>query len=291
MSLGKLERLAVAGQSFGADAEKKTVALRQDEDPAFWVQYPLDDLSCRVAALHRQRREWLENGPVKEVEIARRTVSDFFIRGNGIEVGAGARPFPIPEASKCFYGDIRDADQLNAYFKVDAVSNDGLIDAQTYSEINDDSFDFVISAHVIEHLENPIGSIESAIRVLKPGGVHLLAVPDLRFTFDRRRQPTSLNHLIEDAADGGAGSRINNYIEFLRDVARPEWGNLTPDDQLERVAIEMSERNQDIHFHTWTSETFRVMLDYVCADGSFEIVGHTLVMNENIFVLQKKKNV
>jgi predicted SAM-dependent methyltransferase len=252
------------------------------------MHYPVDDLAARVAALHHQRRQYLESVPPK---VARRTVSDLFIRGNGIEAGAGARPFPIPSGAKCFYGDIRDGEQLKTYFKVDEVSIDGAIDAQTYAGIEDNSLDFVISAHVIEHLENPLGSIENAIRVLKPGGIHLLAVPDLRFNFDRHRQPTSLNHLIEDAADGGAGSRINDYIEFLRDVARPEWGNQTPDEELERVAVEMSERNQDIHFHSWTTETFRDLLSYACLDGSFRIIGSAFVINENIFVLEKNRDV
>ena len=156
---------------------KNAEMLRKDESSTFWMRYPVDDLAARVAALHHQRRQYLESVPPKEVEIARRTVSDLFIRGNGIEAGAGARPFPIPSGAKCFYGDIRDGEQLKTYFKVDEVSIDGAIDAQTYAGIEDNSLDFVISAHVIEHLENPLGSIENAIRVLKPGGIHLLAVP------------------------------------------------------------------------------------------------------------------
>ena len=45
------------------------------------------------------------------------------------------------------------------------------IDAQTFDGIDNDSLDFVISAHVIEHLRDPIGSIVNAIRVLKAGGI------------------------------------------------------------------------------------------------------------------------
>ena len=261
--------------------------MHQGETSDFWVQYPVDDLSTRVAALHQQRRLLLESLPAKEVEIARRTVSALFIHGNGIEAGAGARPFPIPATAKCFYGDIRDGEQLKAYFKADEVSIDGAIDAQTYVGIEDDSLDFVISAHVIEHLENPLGSIANGIRVLKPRGVHLLVVPDLRFTFDKHRQPTPLDHLIKDTADGGLRSRITDYIAFLRDVARPEWGNQTLDEDLEKVATEMSERNQDIHFHAWTTETFRDLLDYASSDRSFRVVGDAFVINENIFVLEK----
>ena len=34
----------------------------------------------------------------------------------------------------------------------------GIIDAKTFGADPEDSLDFIISAHVIEHLENPIGS-------------------------------------------------------------------------------------------------------------------------------------
>lgn len=282
--------MAFAVKSPRTVAGEMTVTARPDEDPTFWLRYSLEDLSARVAALHHQRRQWLESIPPREVEIARRTVSDLFIHGHGIEAGAGARPFPIPLGANCFYGDIRDSEKLKAYFKVDEVAVDGSIDAQTYAGIEDNSLDFVISAHVIEHLENPLGSIENAVRVLKPGGIHLLVVPDLRSTFDRHRQPTPLNHLIRDATDGGAGSRINDYAGFLRDVARPEWGNQTPGEELERVAVEMSERNQDIHFHAWTTETFLDALEYACLGCAFHIIGSAFVINENIFVLRKSEN-
>ncbi len=261
--------------------------MQENETTEFWLKYPLDDLALRVAALHAQRRELQASALNKEIEGARKTVSDFFIRGAGIEVGAGARPFPIPQAARCFYGDLRSIDDLKCYFKTDAVVGEGTIDAQSFAGINNDSLDFVISAHVIEHLEDPIGSIRNAIRVLKPSGVHLLAVPDLRYTFDRHRKPTALEHLLVDAKDGGASTRMEAYIEFIRDVARPEWDNQTPDDQLESAAREMAERGDDIHFHAWTGETFTEMLRHIAESGDIHIVGSTFSVNENIFVLEK----
>lgn len=95
-----------------------------------------------------------------------------------------------------------------------------MIDAQTLGGTADASLDFVLSAHVIEHLQDPLGSIRAAMRCLRPGGSLLLAVPDMRHTFDRERSPTPLSHLPGDLEDGGEGTRLEAYEEFIRSYAR-----------------------------------------------------------------------
>src|SRR5436189_131003 len=79
--------------------------------------------------------------------------------------------------------------------------------------IDNDSLDFVISAHVIEHLRDPISSVVNAIRVLKVGGIHVLVVPDMRYTFDRNRPETTVEHVLTDFADGGVSTCRNAYEE------------------------------------------------------------------------------
>src|SRR6266478_1279476 len=113
---------------------------------------------------------------------------------------------------------MRDRASLESYFKTNAVQSGEPIDAQTLAGIADASLDFVISAHVIEHLRDPVGAIVSAIRVLKPGGVHVLAVPEMQATFDRNRPETTLEHVMADFRDGGEGTCRAAYEEHLRYV-------------------------------------------------------------------------
>lgn len=58
--------------------------------------------------------------------------------------------------------------------------------------IPDKSLDYVIASHVVEHVPNMLGWLEQVRRVLKPGGVLGLAVPDKRFTFDFKRRETTI---------------------------------------------------------------------------------------------------
>jgi hypothetical protein len=59
-------------------------------------------------------------------------------------------------------------------------------------------FDGILSSNVIEHSHNPIWFLLNMQFLVKQDGYHFHAIPCYRFTFDQYRQPTTLQHLIED---------------------------------------------------------------------------------------------
>ena len=118
------------------------------------------------------------------------------LRGHGLEIGALHTPFNVPRGVEVKYVDRLDADELRRHYPELAdehfVRVDIVDDAETLATVAEASQDFVIASHVLEHCENPIGAIRTWLRVLKPGGVILLIVPDKRFTFDKVRPMTTL---------------------------------------------------------------------------------------------------
>ena len=89
---------------------------------------------------------------------------------------------------------------------------------------NNDSFDFVISDQVIEHLENPRRAIRESHRVLKNGGIaihtscfinHIHLCPHDFWRFS----PSALKLLCKDFSEiiccGGWGNRIAILLVFL----------------------------------------------------------------------------
>lgn len=222
-----------------------------------------------------------------QVTAARRAVADLFIAGRGLELGAGSRPFPIPPHAVCYYGDIRDQEQLSRYFDTGNTALDGFIDAQTLEGVPAASQDFIISSHVIEHLEDPIGSIRATINALKPGGIFLLAVPDMEKTHDHLRPPTPLAHLIQDSRDGGRSTRLQAYEEHVRFVHPAITDETIPEDEVPNHVAGIERARMDVHFHCWTAAGFRELLEYCVRSMGFRIVGQTFVINENIFVLKR----
>ncbi len=62
-----------------------------------------------------------------------------------------------------------------------------LIDVKDHSK-----FDYIISSHNFEHLANPIKFLQACEKLLKPGGIMKMAVPDCRACFDYYRPATLL---------------------------------------------------------------------------------------------------
>jgi SAM-dependent methyltransferase len=225
----------------------------------------------------------------EQVAHVRAELSQRFISGCGLEIGAGTRPFPIPSKARISYGDIRDLAALQTYFKSEAVQIGQSIDAQTLAGIANGSLDFVISAHVIEHLRDPIGAIVSAIRVLKPGGIHLLVVPEMRRTFDRDRPETSVAHVLADFRDGGIGTCRDGYEEHLRYVHPILTGQRYSEAEIQRQATEAARLwpKYGAHFHAWTGAGFEALLDAASDLVPFRLIETASVANENLFVLRK----
>jgi predicted SAM-dependent methyltransferase len=58
------------------------------------------------------------------------------------------------------------------------------------------NLDYIISSHSIEHVVDILGFVKSCSNLLKVGGVFNLAVPDLRYTFDFFRSPSTLGQVL-----------------------------------------------------------------------------------------------
>ena len=226
---------------------------------------------------------------VAEVRKARTEIGRTFLAGRGIEVGAGDRPFPVPASAHILYGDIRKHEELEGYFRTPDLPAVNDVDAQTFAGIDNNSLDFVISAHVIEHLRDPISSIVNAIRVLKVGGIHILVVPDMRYTFDRNRPETTLDHVLTDFADGGVSTCRNAYEEHLRYVHPYLTGESYSEADIQRHADANVKhwRAFDCDFHAWSQAGFAALLDATKQFAAFRVEAMVFVANENIFVLRK----
>ncbi len=199
--------------------------------------------------------DWIE--PPDNKQMMREIIVSRLV-GNGVEYGAGSRPMPLPVETEVSYAEPFQSDeQYNrmGYDKntvVPRYSNP----IENQHEIESDSLDFVVAAHVIEHTPNPIGAIVESFRTLRSGGHLVLVVPDKRRTFDKRREDTDLDHLIADYEQPDRQRDLENYLDFFTKAK-----NLG--DAAENEANMALEKGIDIHYHVWTPGSFYQMMRHI----------------------------
>lgn len=237
----------------------------------------------------RSATELGENG-LTSVDL--REIAAGQLRGTGIEFGAGASPFPVPLNCNVLYADAFSYEALQAEMYPgqtahDLIRPDYVTDIQSLTGVADNSLDFVVACHVIEHTTNPIAAIQSCHRALKVGGALVLVVPDMNKTFDSKRQPTTLSHLIEDYENPSRERDRSHYEEFYSKAFA-----IPAECDRNEYVTQKHDENFSIHFHAWTYESFGEMIRWIGAKTPWGHVWQqpTLVGPENIefyFVLTK----
>jgi hypothetical protein len=189
----------------------------------------------------------------------RETLANRYIHGEGIEVGALNHPLRLPPRARVKFVDRLDIDGLRREFPElngqPLVDVDIVDDGETLRTVPEQSQDFVVANHFLEHSQNPIGTVRRFLEVLKPRGILYLAVPEKHGTFDRNRPVTALDHLHRDDREGPAWSYRDHIEEYATLVDRLEG---PARDERVRSLIAQDYR---IHFHVWTHAAFGELLD------------------------------
>ncbi|MGD0381775.1 MAG: class I SAM-dependent methyltransferase [Acidimicrobiales bacterium] len=179
--------------------------------------------------------------------------------GSGIEVGPGHHPFELPMPGvEVRYVDRwkpSESGELFPQFAAERSFTEPDVIADFNSDrlgpIGDASQDFVIASHVLEHLAEPIGFIAEIHRVLRPGGIALILLPDRHRTNDRGRDPTALSHLVSEYEAKVDEVSEAHVVEWLRHKGKPV-GDTRP----EQLQILDYHRRRSIHVHCWDASEF-----------------------------------
>jgi SAM-dependent methyltransferase len=154
-----------------------------------------------------------------------------------------------------------------------------------------DSYDFIISCHMLEHSANPIRMLKHWYRITRNNGFLLLILPHYEATFDRFRKVTTLDHLIQDYKNDTDESdrthfqdiRENHDIDydgFLNSVDK----DLRRDELEDR--INLNHLNRMLHHHVFDTQ---LAVEMVNAIG-YQIVFVETVRPNNIVILALKKS-
>lgn len=128
---------------------------------------------------------------------------DRYLKGYGIDIGAGDDPLQIPDGLVVPF-DVKDGD------------------AALMESIPDQTYDFVYSSHCLEDMPDIEVALRNWVRIVKPGGFLYIVVPDFglyeKFCFPSRGNPGHRNTFSTGITRQAVGRNSHHHIEDVKDL-------------------------------------------------------------------------
>ena len=198
-----------------------------------------------------------------------------FINQNGLEIGGPSFAFTekgflplysvVGNLDGCNFsnqtvweGEIRSG--LNYKYGV-RTGTQFILDGGSLMEIADNSYDFVLSCHSLEHMANPIKALAEWKRIIKDNSYVLLILPHKDNTFDRNRPITHMDHLINDLENNTLENDVTHFQEVL---SLHDLSLDTGIKDMEALRLRTSENydNRCVHHHVFNTPMVAQMVDY-----------------------------
>lgn len=214
---------------------------------------------------------------VRRIFNKRNSIAFLYLRGTGIEIGAMAWPLSVrPDVKVNYLDKVGLEDMARSFPALESrlVKPDIIDDGFTLTKIPDNSQDFVIANHVLEHTPDPIQALNQWSRVIRPGGILFVSLPIASRCFDAGRPLTTVDHFFEDYQL----YQNQEWIELERRNREhlAEWitisepyilsksdacsMRLAPEAVQKRVKEANIFQTNELHFHTFSYVTLRDLL-------------------------------
>jgi predicted SAM-dependent methyltransferase len=222
----------------------------------------------------------------------RESIAKMYLQGSGIEIGALHNPLKVPKSARVKYVDRMPVPELRKQYielnTFELVPVDILDNGERLETIQDATQDFVIANHFLEHCQDPTRAIGNMLRVLKPGGILYLAVPDKRYTFDADRPVTAVEHFTRDHLEGPEWSKRQHFHEWVTLVLKTQG-----ETEVEQQVAHLMNMDYSIHFHVWTQVE---MFEFIAGlrkrfDLNFDVELFLKNDTEMILILRKAERV
>jgi SAM-dependent methyltransferase len=109
-----------------------------------------------------------------------------------------------------------------------ALTENALLALSDDLPFKEESLDYIVALHMLEHIGDPIGLIKYWVRLLKPGGGIGIVVPDWRYTWDARGDDNPLGH------------KWNPTPDLVRTLYRDHWSAETDLESLDTYPYRIS---------------------------------------------------
>jgi SAM-dependent methyltransferase len=161
---------------------------------------------------HGQREGRRSNALTNRTDFVRLIPSEL----DALEIG----PFhdPLLQGPRVAYFDILERPALIARaqqigYPTDRVPEIDFVAPDGDLSIIDQKFDVVLSSHVIEHQPDLIRHVRAVERLLRPGGMYFLLVPDKNYCFDHYMPESTIAEIVNAHHNGRRVHTLRSQIE------------------------------------------------------------------------------
>ncbi|MEI6724356.1 MAG: class I SAM-dependent methyltransferase [Betaproteobacteria bacterium] len=182
---------------------------------------------------------------------------------HGIEIGASTQnSFGLKRSINVDFSDEQGGlwqDKACAPAIVNVVANGDDL------PFKDNTLDYVLASHVIEHFFDPVKALREWHRVIRPGGYVFVIAPHMDRMFDQYREPTPVQELLERNA---GRLSFSDYARPLSPAALVKFGKgkLDPQDYPQRLIRDKGapleegwvwyDQNDHHHWSAWRTADF-----------------------------------
>lgn len=139
----------------------------------------------------------------------------------GLEFGPLASPLVRRSDGAVLYADHATTEELRAKYQNHDWDTGAIVDVDLVlsqqsiqEQLGDRRVDYIVASHVIEHVPDMIGWLNSLSEVLTPNGVISLVIPDKRFCFDARRPLSTTGELLEACIEKRQAPTTRQIFDF-----------------------------------------------------------------------------
>ena len=224
--------------------------------------------------------------------------------GPGLEIAPLHSPIALKSAWDVSYVDIVPTESLIEHYHHDDNVPDGDIVSVDFPLTGPDGvirplsevaapkapFAWVIASHVIEHVPDLITWLDDIASLLRDDGALVLAIPDMRYSFDAYRPQTTVGQMLQAHQQGDLVPSVRAVYDHLRTAttlsARDAWSGRRPpldsvrshslDNTLAHVDRARSGEYVDCHVWTFRPSSFIDQVNELGRLGLCELVVETV---------------
>jgi len=217
----------------------------------------------------------------------------------GLEIGGPSRWF-MPKDILPVYQNVKSLDNCNfspetiwdgnrengltyQFYSGKPTGYQYVLDTTDLNVIPTQKYDFILASHVLEHIANPIKALIEWIQILKNDGILIIILPHKDGTFDRKRNVSTLSHLIEDYKNDTQESDTTHLDEILKlhDLSKD------PEAETFRHFKKRSLKNMEnrcLHHHVFDTYLAVNLIDFV----KLQIISAEALFPYHIIIIAQK---